>query len=297
MLFNVDANPNAGSTGFTFLKISPSAKNAAMANASIGLQTNIDICGFDFLYNPAANITASKIGVGYINYLADISLGAIGYSQAQPLSFLSGGGIGITYLNSGQMKRTDEQGNELGAFSVSYLNLNAVGSRNLMNDQMSIGAGIKILYGSIDSFVGLGGAVDIGLRYKINPELSAGALAKNIGVEFKAFDTDKDNLPLDLGLGVSYLVSKNIVLALDLHKPADNSLLVNLGGQAWLNDYIALRAGYNSLGKYYKSSTSDIWSGLSAGLGIKYSRYQLDYSFTPMSNLGRLHHISLSLVL
>jgi hypothetical protein len=298
IIFNVDPNPNAGATGYTFLRISPSARTAAMANTAIGFETGTEISGFDFLYNPATNITNSNIILGYINYLAGISLGAIGYAQPKPLPFLSSGGVGITYLNSGLIKRTDEQGNELGTFTVSYLNLNAVGSKMLMNDQMTVGAGIKLLYGSIDSFVGLGAALDIGLRYKATPELLIGALVKNLGLEFKAFDTDKDDLPLDIGLGASYLVSKSIALALDIHKPTDNSVLFNFGGQAWLNDYIALRAGYNSLGKYYKTGgAADILSGLSAGLGIKYSKYQLDYSFTPMGDLGRLHHISLSLIL
>ncbi|MBS4015132.1 MAG: PorV/PorQ family protein [Candidatus Latescibacteria bacterium] len=298
IIFNVDPNPNAGATGYTFLRISPSARTAAMANTSIGLETNPDIAGFDFLYNPATDIINSNLSLGYINYLAGISLGALGYGQANPLPFLSSGGVGITYLNSGLIKRTDEQGNELGTFTVSYLNLNAVGSRTLMNDQMTVGAGLKFLYGSIDSFVGLGSALDIGLRYKANPNFLVGAVVKNLGLEFKAFDTDKDDLPLDIGVGASYLVSKSIVLALDIHKPTDNSVLFNFGGQAALNDYIVLRAGYNSSGKYYKTGgAADILSGLSAGLGVKYSKYQLDYSFTPMGDLGRLHHISLSLVL
>lgn len=299
LMFNIDANPNAGNTGFAFLRIGPSAKTAAMANASIGLPYNNEVSGFDFLNNPAFSISKANIGIGYINYLADISMGAVGYTLPKPISFLNTGGIGVTYLNSGPMKRTDEQGNELGTFTVSYLNLNAVGSKNLIEEQLSLGAGIKFLYGSIDSFVGFGTAFDFGVHYKPSIEnLSVGAVVKNLGIMMKAFDNDDDKLPLDVGVGASYLVSNNIMFALDIHKPTDNSALFNFGIQAALNNNIALRAGYNSLGKYYKTGgVSDILSGLSMGLGIKYSKYQLDYSFTPMGDLGRLHHISLSLIL
>lgn len=299
LIFNVDPNPNAGVTGYAFLRISPSAKTAAMANTTIGFETNSSISGFDFMYNPATNISNTNISTGYISYLADISLGAIGYAQAKPLVFLKSGGIGVTYLNSGQMKRTDEQGSELGTFAVSYLNLNAIGSVNLLNDQLTVGAGIKLLYGSIDTFIGLAGALDLGLRYKPTiPNLTLGAVVKNLGVSFKPFDETNDELPLDIGIGTSYLLTNNITLAFDIHKPTDNSMLFNFGVQAWLNDYLALRTGYTSLGKYYKTGGSaDILSGFSVGLGVKYSKYQLDYSFTPMGDLGRLHHISLSLVL
>ncbi len=293
-LLIVNANANAGTAGFNFLKIIPSAKEAAMANASIGLENTSDLSGFGFWYNPATGVTQPTFGMSYLSYLAGINFGSIGYTKQAPFSFLNAGGIGVSFLNSGAIKRTDINGSELGTFSVSYLDIDAAGNITLMNEQMNAGMAIKVIYGSIDSFKGIGLATDLGLRYKPDVKgLTIGVVIKNLGYQIKAFDIDRDKLPLDIGIGLGYNINNNVNLALDIHKPIDNTLLVNFGAEAWINKYVALRGGYNSLGKDYRTGgTSDITSGLSVGLGVKYSRYQVDYSFTPMGDLGRLHHIT-----
>lgn len=293
-LLIVNTSADIGTTGFNFLKITPSAKEAAMAGATIGLNSNYSLSGLDFIYNPAAIAKHAVITAGYLDYVADIGIGVVGYSKQSPFSFLKSGGVSIIYLNSGKIKRTDIGGNELGAFSVSYLNLNTAGNINLSSD-LNAGLGLKILYGSIDSFYGLGLASDLGLRYRPAIKgLTIGVVIKNLGYQLKAFDRVRDNLPIDIGIGAGYNISDNINLALDIHKPIDNTILFNLGVEGWINKYVALRGGYNSLGKDYRTGgAADITSGLSVGLGIKYSKYQVDYSFTPLGDLGRLHHITL----
>jgi hypothetical protein len=293
-LLIINANPNAGTAGFNFLKIIPSAKEAAMANATIGLENNSDFSSFGFWFNPAASVIQPAFGISYINYLAGISYGSIGYTKQAPFSFLKSGGIGVSFFNSGVIKRTDINGSELGTFSVSYLNLDAAGNVALMNEKLHAGMAVKVIYGSIDSFMGLGVATDLGLRYKPDVAgLTIGAVVRNLGYQVKAFDEVRDKLPLDIGIGFGYSINNNVNFALDIHKPVDNTVLFNLGAEAWVNKYVALRGGYNSLGKDYRTGgTSDITSGLSIGLGVKYSRYQVDYSFTPMGDLGRLHHIT-----
>jgi hypothetical protein len=293
-LLIIQTSADVGTTGFNFLKITPSAKEAAMAGATIGLESNYSLSGFGFLYNPAATAKNSVIGAGYLDYVADIGIGVIGYSKQSPLSFLKSGGIGISYLNSGKIKRTDINGSELGTFSVSYLNLNVAGNVSLASG-LNAGLGLKILYGSIDSFLGIGLASDLGVRYQPAIKgLTLGAVIKNLGYQIKAFDQERDNLPIDIGIGVGYDVSDNVNLALDIHKPIDNTILFNLGVEGWVHKYVALRGGYNSLGQDYRTGgAADITSGLSVGLGVKYSKYQVDYSFTPMGDLGRLHHITL----
>jgi hypothetical protein len=293
-LLIVNANSNAGTTGFNFLKIIPSAKEAAMANATIGLENNSDFSSFGFWFNPAASVARPAFGMSYLNYLAGISYGSIGYTKQAPFSFLKSGGIGVSFLNSGVIKRTDINGSELGTFSGSFLDIDAAGNIALMNDKMSAGMAIKVIYGSLDTFMGLGIATDLGLRYRPDIQgLTIGVVVKNLGYQVKAFIADPDKLPLDVGIGFGYSISNNVNLALDIHKPIDNTVLFNLGAEAWVNKYVALRGGYNSLGKDYRTGgTSDITSGLSVGLGVKYSRYQVDYSFTPMGDLGRLHHIT-----
>jgi len=317
--FIISVNPNAGTSGFNFLKIPPSAKEASMANATIGLETNSSLSAFGFWYNPAAGVEKAVVGAGYLNYLAGISCGIIGYTKQAPFSFLKSGGIGISFLNSGPIKRTDINGNELGTFSVSYLNLDVACNITLMNG-LDAGLGLKMLYGSIDSFYSIGVATDLGIRFKPGIKgLSFGAVARNVGYQLKVFDVERDKLPLDIGIGAGYNLNNNTNIALDIRAfdfrndtiyirndtiyhykglkgwiDKHASFRINFGIEGWINKFVALRAGYNSLGKDYRTSgISDITSGFSVGLGVKYSKYQVDYSFTPMGDLGRIHHITL----
>lgn len=318
----ISVNPNAGTSGFNFLKIPPSAKEASMANATIGLETNSSLSAFGFWYNPAAGVEKAVVGAGYLNYLAGISYGVIGYTKQAPFSFLKSGGIGISFFNSGPIKRTDITGQgEFGTFSVSYLNLDVAGNITLMNG-LNAGLGLKILYGSIDSFIGLALATDLGIRFKPDIKgLTLGAVVRNLGYQVKAFDKERDKLPSEIGIGAGYNLNNNTNIALDIRAfdfrndtiyvrndtiyhykglkgwiDKHASFRINFGIEGWINKFIALRGGYNSLGKDYRTGgISDITSGLSVGLGVKYSKYQVDYSFTPMGDLGRIHHITISL--
>ncbi|MEO0075093.1 MAG: hypothetical protein ABIK31_03165, partial [candidate division WOR-3 bacterium] len=214
-LLGIDANPSAGSSGYSFLNINPCAQTAAMANTVISLQTNYSINALSLLNQPAGIIKKNNLSASYINYLAGISIGAIGYAQTKPLSFLSSGGISLNYLNSGTIKRTDETGAELGTFSVSYVNLNAIGTKSLLSEQLSVGGNLKLSYGSIDSFWGVATALDFGAIYKPQiPNLSIGLLIKNLGLSIKAFEQTHDRLPLDIGIGACYRANENIALAL-----------------------------------------------------------------------------------
>ena len=62
---------------------------------------------------------------------------------------------------------------------------------------------------------------------------------------------------------------------------------MNLGGEWMFNNVVAARAGYQ-----IGSNTR----GFSAGVGVAYDIFNLDYGFVPLSsNLGSGHTISLAL--
>jgi hypothetical protein len=87
-------------------------------------------------------------------------------------------------------------------------------------------------------------------------------------------------------------------LNLDLIKPLNSQFGFRIGGEGWATPFLAVRAGYNSLGSDLKTGGgSDIFAGLGFGLGVKVLSYQLDYGFTPMVTLGRVHRFTLSFAL
>ncbi len=92
----VSIDPNAGTAGFDFLRIAPTAREAAMGGAAVaGAQSPMG-----FWYSPAhaAEAEYQRAHLGYVNYVAGIHIGSAAYSQ--PLALDKGIGVGIVYLNS-----------------------------------------------------------------------------------------------------------------------------------------------------------------------------------------------------
>jgi long-subunit fatty acid transport protein len=284
-------DPNAGTAGFDFLRIPPTAREAAMGGAAVGGATS----PMSFWYSPANSLNAQSpwAQVGYLNYAAGINIGSAAYSQ--PLSADKGIGFGVVYLNSGTMKRTNELGEELGTFGASFADLSLNGAMRVA-DGLALGLGLQGLYGSIDTFFSLGLAGNLGAIYALPVQgLSAGLAARNIGYQMKPFQAGRDPMPVDLGVGLTYEPNPSLNLALDVHKPLDDRVNVRFGIEGHIGDVLILRGGYNSAGVDLQSGGgSDILAGVATGLGIRYRSYQLDYCFIPMVELGIAHRISLS---
>ncbi|MDH5682932.1 MAG: PorV/PorQ family protein [bacterium] len=289
----ISSDPNVGTNGFDLLKITLPARQAAMGCAALGLADD----AFGFYFNPAGlvDIEGPQFGVSYMNYVAGVQLGALSYSR--PMAD-KGFGFGLTYLNSGSMKKTDISGNEEGTFSVSYANFD-VALGLLFTEPIAVGLGVKGLYNKIDTFFAVGAGLNLGGSFLLPVEgLHLGVAVRNIGAVFKPYRSERDKLPLDFGAGLNYARGENLNLNLDLVKSLSSSFSFRLGAEAWANQYLAVRAGYYSLGSDLKTGTgSDILAGLSFGLGVRVLQYQLDYGFTPMLDLGRVHRFTLSFAL
>jgi long-subunit fatty acid transport protein len=287
----IGIDPNAGTTGFDFLRLTPTAREAAMGGAAVGSAPS----PMGFWFSPAHVLSADspRAHVGYLNYVAGIQTGSAAYSQ--PVGTDKGVGFGIVYLNSGTMKRTNERGEEQGTFGVSYANLNLSGAIRL-GDALSVGVGLQGLYGSIDTFFGLGLAGNFGATYRLPVDgLTAGLAVKNVGYQLKAFRAGRDPLPIDFGLGLAYQPDSALNLVLDVHKPIDNRVNVRAGVEGWVADLLAVRVGYTTEGIDLQSGGGeDILAGVTTGLGFRWHGYQLDYCFIPMVELGVAHRLSLA---
>jgi len=287
----VGIDPNAGTTGFDFLRLTPTAREAAMGGAAVGSAPGP--MGFWFSPAHAISIESPRAHVGYLSYVAGIHIGSAAYSQ--PVGTDKGIGFGVYYLNSGTMKRTNESGEELGTFGVSYADLNLSGATRL-GDAAAVGVGVQGLYGSIDTFFAMGLAGNVGMTYRLPVDgLTAGVAVKNLGLQLKAFQDSLDPLPIDFGLGLRYQPNPLLNMVLDAHKPIDNRINVRAGVEGWVADILALRIGYDSYGPDLKAGGgTDILAGVTTGLGFRWHGYQLDYCFIPMVELGVAHRLSLA---
>lgn len=285
-------DPNAGTTGFDFLKLTPTAREAALGSAVVAAVPG----PMGFWYSPAHALSAEspRAQVGYLGYVAGIRAGSAAYSQ--PLGTDQGIGLGLMYLNSGTMKRTNEQGDEMGTFGVSYADLNLSGAMRF-DEAFGVGLGLQGLYGSIDTFFTMGLAGNVGATYRPSelPGLTLGLAIRNVGYQLRPFQAERNPMPIDFGFGLAFKPDPAVSLVLDAHKPIDNRVSVRGGVEGWVADLLALRVGYNSEGIDLQSGGgTDILAGLSTGLGIRHRGYVLDYCFIPMLDLGVAHRLSLA---
>ena len=79
-----EISPNVGTTGFNFLKITPTAREAAMGCVAVGFSDN----AAGIWYNPAGitGAVGSQVGLGYIAYAAGVQSGTVSHTVTDDLS-------------------------------------------------------------------------------------------------------------------------------------------------------------------------------------------------------------------
>lgn len=220
-------------------------------------------------------------------------------AYVQPL--VRGGiGLGLNYVNFGEFKKYGIDANNYpvpmeGSFTPFTLVVTGGYSQRLLTT-LSAGATVKLISESVDTYNNLSLALDLGAQWlKILPDLDAGLVVQNLGLPLQGY-----GLPINIKAGVAYHLpplfdeKKDVfeaVLDVNAPIPFDQPFYGNFGMEYWFDNTVALRAGYklseiNSLGSA---------SGLTAGLGVRYQDYTLDYAFAPYGELGSTHRISFSL--
>jgi len=272
-----------GSSGAGVLKLNISPRAAALGEAFCALADDTSA----IYYNPAGlvQLKGKEFMLVHNKWLEEINYEFLSY--AQPLFEDGALGLAITYLDSGDMEKRDVGGTKEGNFDAKDMVFN-LGYGKKISPELSFGAGIKAISLKIDNEDARGFSIDAGFLYRTPIEnLSIGGALQNIGKGIK-FIKEKDKLPLNIKLGSSYKMQDNrLTLLLDLNKPIDNDLRINIGTEYFLQPNFALRLGYNS--------GIDEGSGITAGIGFIFKNLQLDYAYVPYSDLGQAHRVSLSI--
>jgi hypothetical protein len=123
----------------------------------------------------------------------------------------------------------------------------------------------------------------------------------NAGTQLKEYNSTKEDLPLDLRLGISKKLEH---LPLRVHfelenltekqdKFFDRFKNLSVGGEFDFSENVRFRIGYNNSQRQdLKTGSSLGIAGFSAGLGFKVlENYSLDYAFNSMGKIGSTHKI------
>ena len=270
-------------TGYEYLDVDPVASRTTMGYALFGDGYSID-------YNPAGLAFSFEpyYSISYLNYIAGTHLGYLGYENNQL-------GVGIHYLYSGSIKKTDALGNEYGNFSASFLDLNV--GKGFFLGEFGFGITIKGVYENIDTLYSLGSGIDLGLLYLFpETEVQLGFSIKNIGIGIKPFTDKKESFPYEINLAGVKRIDDSWI-GLDLVKNVLQGTGFRIGGSYAVTENFNINASYNSLLSSMKTGSSgfDFVTGLIIGFSIKKGQLQISYCYAPYFDLGQGHRLTISI--
>ena len=291
-------------TGFSFLRVAPSARAAALGGSLSS------VCCEDlgaFFYNPALLSTSvdQLLSVSYLNHLHDLSAGFAAYSR--DIGTYGTAAAGLRFFSYGQLERADEAGNRTGTFSASDIVLTLGGGR-AYQDNVRYGASIHLVYTGIDQYRATALLVDIGMAYHDSARrLTASASINGAGMVLRSLGSVADEIPLDIRVsvakGLRYVPLFVTLTAYNLHDlgaPFEGSTADRIAQQMIVGlefNVVAaftLRAGYNHRQHQNLSSGNrlDI-AGAGMGFGLRVRRFALDYAYSSWSFAG-LHQFTVS---
>lgn len=284
-------------TTYDFLRLDIGARASSLGGS---FNSNINDVNSIF-YNPAAlsTLTNRQASVGFFKYLLDINSGNFAYSQRyKDIGYF---GAGIRYVNYGSFEHRDEQLNDLGTFSANEIAF-SLGYSNVSKNNLHYGINLKLIYSGIGDYSSTALAADIGVLYTIPAsQWNFGLSLLNAGTQLNEYNSTKEDLPLDLRLGMSkklehlplrvHLELENLTEKQD--KFFDRFKNLSVGGEFDFSENVRFRIGYNNSQRQdLKTGSSLGIAGFSAGLGFKVlENYSLDYAFNSMGKIGATHRI------
>jgi len=315
------AQNKTGTTIGQFLKIDPSARASAMANASTSLYGEAS----SLYYNSASlgRLTNVDIQFTYNQWLADITYD---YAViAVPITNLGTFALQLTSLNSGEIDvRTVEYPKGTGErYSVTNFAL-GLGFGLMLTDRVSVGLQVSyiqetIWHSSLSTF-----GLNFGVQYQVEENgLTVGASILNFGpragydgrdlyinYDFNSdkygdndllpaeLRTDAYSLPTSFRVGISYPLIINednkVTFAIDAFHPNDNTESISIGSEWQFLNSFSVRGGYRDL------FIPDSEAGLVLGAGVRVNvlesyNLRFDYAWADYGRLEQAHRFTISL--
>jgi len=279
-----------GTAGLLSMRLPLGARNGAMGDT--GIATAFD--GASVFWNPAnmAYAEGTQLTLQHMEYLGLFRKESVGITHQTEYGSL---GLLFSGFYSEELDRTDDEpaGVALGTFQPYDLVIGL--GYAYKGSQLSVGITGKIVYERIDTYDGVGSAVDIGITHRAQIDgLILAAVLQNYGDRF-TIDQQEFDLPRNLRLGGSYAPpqwtvgedTRRATVAAELLIPNDGNGRLHAGGEVWLHEAFALRGGHRF--------AYETWS-FTAGAGFRRGSLRVDYAYLANQNdFDDSHRISLGL--
>lgn len=312
-----------GTASFAYLN-TPIAARAAGAAGNVHTNTAGDVA-FS-MYNPAL-INQQMHGEMSFNVAllpAGVTLGEAAYSHT--FSRAGSFSAGIKYVDYGSFLRTNVQSQVVGGFTAADYAFQ-MGYGYSLDSAWHVGASVKLINATYAGYSSWAVATDLATLYTLPKTNVAFALIlSNIGMQLTKFDENRDPLPFNVKFGVSTRL-KHVPLRLSLlldnlqkfdlryndpnnvttdpitgEKQVTEETFVNnvmrhvvLAAEMAPSKNFNLQLGYDFRRGFEMSvPTRRSSAGLTFGIGLKVSKFRVNYANTNMNVAGRMHHIGIT---
>lgn len=306
-----------GTTGADQLLVPVGARGIATGEAFLSNVTGLEA----IYYNPAgfAHTNGSEAMFSYMSYIADINVSyfAIGTNLGDLGSFA----FSIKTFDIGDIPVTtfDAPDGDGSTYSPGFLTAGITYSK-VITDRVSVGVNGKVISETILDANATGFAVDFGVQYRFNNNLTLGAAVKNIGTNMVYSGSNlqyRTGIPgtlpgskegtfevvaepfqipsyFELALGYAYDINEQNMLQIASTFRNNNALedQMKFGLEYGFAQTFFLRAGYDLLLENSNQNTF----GFTAGAGVNYQlsdgiRVVLDYAFREVKEFPTANHI------
>ena len=298
-----------GEKVYQFLNLNASPRQAALGGKTI---TCYDYDVNQPLYNPAAINTdmGGRVALNYGNYLGDVNYGTATYAYTHDRHLQTFHG-GISYVNYGTFDGRDELGNATGDFTGNELALSLGYAYNVPWTNLYLGANLKFISSTLERYQSFGVATDLGATYQDEKnDLNMAVVVRNLGTQLTTYNGVQEKLPMEVIVGISqemehipirwHLTLENLQKwNVAFSNPArgeetiDGAVVeekvsflgntmrhVILGAEILPKKAINFRVSYNfRRAAELKLLEQRTFAGFSAGLGIRFGNFRLDYSY------------------
>ena len=295
---------------YQFLNLAQSPRQAALGGKTV---TVVDFDVNQAFYNPATlnEEMHNRLSANYGSYYGEVSYGTAAYAYTYD-RHLQTFHAGISYINYGTFEGRDELGNLTSDFTGSEAALSLGYAYNIPWTDMFVGANVKLISSTLESYNSWGTAVDLGFLYvDYDNDINYGLTVRNLGFQIKPYEDTNEKLPLAIDAGISQLMENvpirwhvtfenlqqwNIAFSnpnraqgsLDGGSEEEKVSFFNnalrhliLGAELFPEKGFNLRLGYN----FRRSEELRIldqrnFSGISVGFGLRFGKVKFDYSYS-----------------
>ncbi|MEX1139262.1 MAG: type IX secretion system protein PorQ [Bacteroidota bacterium] len=287
---------------FDFLRLDMNARAAALNGSFVSMTNDPNL----LYYNPAglATLERPSASASFLKHLLDVNAGSLTYGQEFPE--LGTFAAGVTFVDYGSFRQTDESINVLGTFSARELAF-AAGWGTRFEENLYVGASVEFISSSIASYSANAVAIGAGVLYQIPSEMiTIGASLLHAGAQMGTYAGTRESLPLELTVGITKKPEHlPAYINLNFHKLTDQADTFldrfgsfSIGVEFLMSESTRLRAGYDNEKKQeLKLGTGSGLAGFSFGGGILIKEYLVDYSYNSYGKIGGLHRVSIGMIL